>query len=178
MKIIKATGWGGSTLVAFPKDRFPIEGRGGNCFSLIAEDKEYYSILNMGQENLEFLFEKGTVSWPLKLLRLDEKHALVYDPRVPDSFYRTAFCDCCTPERLMPLPQRIAKRMAMARGQIKVRRVKSADGTIHKMVSHVAPPGFYKLKGKLGIRAIDSIGVSVANLQAVARRAFCLNCGL
>ena len=172
MRIIKATGWGGSTLVAFSKHKFPIEGRGGNCFSLIAADKEYYEILNMGLENLEFLFEKDTVSWPLKLLRLDAKHALVYDPRVPDSFYRTAFCDCCTPERLMPLPQRIAKRMAMARGQIKVRRVKSDDGTIHKMTTHIAPPGYSKPKGSLVIRAIEEIGVTVCNLDAVTRVRF------
>ena len=93
---------------------------GGNCFSMIAEDKKEYRILNFGAENLYLLLTAGTVDFPIKIHPLSGKHAVVLDERIPNRFYWNDLCGACTPFELLPITQRIKKEMQFKRGHTKI----------------------------------------------------------
>lgn len=95
------------TLVGVPKTEYPLSW--GNCFSarLTAEKSgQYADIVNFDYENLKELLRRGTLTWPIEIVYLDEarKIALVRDPRIPAEWYRTKYCEVCTPRDLLNKP--------------------------------------------------------------------------
>jgi hypothetical protein len=101
------------TLVGFfgeyPRER-------GNCFSVSVDDERDYRIINFNHENLEKLIEDGVVSFPIKISKLEEGIAIIADERIPDEWYSKRFCETCTPENLLPIPQRLKHHLDIERG--------------------------------------------------------------
>lgn len=81
--IINGIRIGMRTLVAYMGD-FPRES--GNCFSMVTENKSY-GIVNFHAENLEELIERKVVKWPIKIIPISEKEALICDERIPNEWY-------------------------------------------------------------------------------------------
>ena len=90
----------------------------GNCFTILA-DGEYYRILNFNYENLQHLIKTDVVSYPIQISILRDQFAVIVDPRIPDEYYRNKFCTSCTPEDLLPVPQRIHQILEVQRGNRK-----------------------------------------------------------
>lgn len=103
----EATGIGSVTLVGVDvRDGYPI--KRGNCFSVGTKNKnEWYHILNFSYENLKYLEKQKIIQFPIKILSLSERHAVICDNRIPDEFYQKDFCEICTPRELLPVPQRL-----------------------------------------------------------------------
>lgn len=115
---INATGITSQTLVGYMRRSFPIEGSGGNCFSVSYEggDEHDLRIVNFGKENLDELMRLG-LTWPVRCVRLGPNHAVVCDGRIGDRWYSTKFCSTCTPSAYIPLPQRLDELRMMHRGE-------------------------------------------------------------
>jgi hypothetical protein len=90
----------------------------GNCFSVIADDDRVYQILNFVYENLEELLQRG-LTFPIEIRNLSEYHAVIDDIRIGDRWYRKYFCTVCTPEELLPLPQKLVCERAYRLGSRK-----------------------------------------------------------
>ena len=87
-----------------------------NCFGVAVDGKEY-SVVNFYLEALESLLAENIIEWPIEVDVLDDSRCVVVtDSRIHDMYFRTGFCETCTPERLLPLPQRLAHARAIARG--------------------------------------------------------------
>lgn len=89
--------------------------RRGNCFSVYAEDGRDYRILNFVYENLQEL-ERHGLTWPVEIRPLSESEAVLHDPRIPDRWYATEFCEACCPPRLLPLLQRLVQERHILQG--------------------------------------------------------------
>ena len=125
----QATEGGSSTLVGY-FGGFPR--KYGNCFSVLADEK-YYRILNFNQENLKHLIKTGVVSYPIQISVLRDKFAVIIDPRIPDEYYSREFCSSCTPEDLLPAPQRIHQILEVQRGN-RTETLMEMDGVPFKMI--------------------------------------------
>ena len=117
-KIKKATGIGCVTLMGYVEKQFPM--KDGNCFSVHTSTGEDYRIVNFNYENFKELLNNRGLTFPVKILPISEKQAIIYDERISAEWYSTHFCTVCCPEHLLPLPQRIQKMMKKRRGEIKV----------------------------------------------------------
>ena len=119
------------TLVGFfgeyPRER-------GNCFSVSVEGERNYRIINFNHENLEKLIEDGVISFPIKISKLGEGIAIIADERIPDEWYSKRLCETCTPENLLPLPQRLKHYLDIERGTRK-ETIIEINGQKMKMVS-------------------------------------------
>jgi len=102
------------TLIGVGGDDFPLSS--GNCFSVEAEDRKYYRIINFVLENLEEAIKRG-IDWPIEIKILRGRIAVIHDSRIPDSWYSTRFCEVCTPKDMLPLPQLLAHERQIARGE-------------------------------------------------------------
>lgn len=91
-----------STCLGVSGGSFPLSH--GNCFSVRCVDGSHCKIVNFVLENLEELERRG-VAWPVKVLPIGPRTALVHDARIPDDWYRDRWCEVCCPRDLLPLPQ-------------------------------------------------------------------------
>lgn len=106
----------------------------GNCFDLITSDGKYYRIVNFVVENLEELLRIG-LTWPVKILPLGERTAVICDGRIGDEWYDKEYCTVCCPSNLLPHPQQTKHLRQILRGD-RVEREIEVDGkkmTIVKM---------------------------------------------
>lgn len=92
------------TLVGYSADKYPIDG--GNCFSVLTDEDKEYRIVNFGHENWEEMINRG-VDYPIKIIPISERQAIVHDSRIPHSWYSDRFCEVCTPLHLRPITQRL-----------------------------------------------------------------------
>jgi hypothetical protein len=95
---LKATTFGGCTLVGFMAKSYPMSR--GNCFDVGASNNKSYRILNFGYENLKELCRRGTVEWPIEIEALTDRHAIIKDSRIPSDWYQEKYCLVCTPKEL------------------------------------------------------------------------------
>lgn len=107
------------------KVKFPLNH--GNYFSvLVGESKAEYEIVNMWYEDLQHLIETNVVSFPLKVKKLTNRLAIVFDPRVPPPFiseisYRA-------PQKFWSLAALTKRQLDIDSGRIKI--VDRGDGFI------------------------------------------------
>lgn len=101
---INATRITRSTLVGVMSEDFPL--KGGNCFSVAADDGKEYRILNFRLENLEELFRRG-LEWPVPIV-VDEKWAYIHDERIGERWYQDRTCTTCAPRRLWSVTQQLS----------------------------------------------------------------------
>lgn len=87
----------------------------GNCFSVLAGDESYYRIVNFHHANLKALLNQG-LTWPIPILDLGRKVAIIHDARIGHRWYRERWCDTCCPAEWLPWPQRLEKLRDAARG--------------------------------------------------------------
>ena len=132
MKLVNATAVGGVTLVSH----------------LYEDGAGPLRIVNFNYENLSYLLDTHVLPWPIKVLQIGKRTAIVYDPRVPDEFFDAKWCTVCCPERLLPMPQRIHRRMSMKRKEITVKRLRNTDGSLLIMESRSVHSGTRLLKGR------------------------------
>lgn len=98
---MKAIDYGSVTMVgyggSFPRGK-------GNCFSLRVKNLKngYTRIANFGYENLQELFRRKIVEWPIEVEILSEKIGIIVDERIPKEWYSEHWCDVCCPRELMP----------------------------------------------------------------------------
>lgn len=111
------TGVASVTLVAFyhacAQPIYPA--REGNCFSAYASNGKEYKIVNFFHENLEEVQKRG-VTFPMQVYELGERVAVLHDPRIPDEWYESRYCETCCPVSLLPLPQVLAHDRAIQQG--------------------------------------------------------------
>ena len=112
LQLIPATDVGEQTMVGFLDHSFPMPS--GNCFSVLANGK-YFNIVNFCAENWEEVQRRG-VSLPITIAILDEKTAIVHDQRIPSDWYRNHWCECCCPEHLLPIQQRLRHDLERKQG--------------------------------------------------------------
>lgn len=96
------------------KEDWPISH--GNCFTVLTEGGKSYRIVDFAYENLEEALRRG-LTWPIKIFPLSACVAVIHDPRIPDDWYRDYWCEVCCPEELLPLPQILAHKRQIARGE-------------------------------------------------------------
>lgn len=89
----------------------------GNCFSVLADDGKDYRVANFNLENLEALIVKG-LTWPIPIKALDERNALIHDPRIAERWYDSEYCEICTPRELLPAPQIDRREREILRGAV------------------------------------------------------------
>jgi hypothetical protein len=116
MKILNATKVGMVTCVGVLTDKYPVEH--GNCFDLYAEGK-FYRIVNFCHENLEEAIKRHKLTWPIKIspLKDDSDIAIIYDERIPDSWYSYRYCEVCCPEQFLPINQQLTHKRQELRGE-------------------------------------------------------------
>lgn len=88
----------------------------GNCFNVLCSDGKERAIVNVALENLEEAIKRG-VTWPIKIKRLSDRHAVIHDERIPDNWYGSGFCEICCPKELLPVDQLLAHERQIARGE-------------------------------------------------------------
>lgn len=139
------------TLVGFNFSA-PYPQAGGNCFSVLCEDGVRYRVCNMHVENLNHLRETGVISYPLEVQTIGDKHCIVVDPRVPESYLMKRMCTICTPRHLLPVEQQ-EELAARDIGALTLSRTTTLpDGT--------------KITGatiKLGFRIKENVGEGIVN---------------
>ena len=145
MKIHNAIAVGSVTLVGhsgpFPRKR-------GNCFDVICKNTKTIRIVNLNYENLRHLLSLGTIYWPIRVLEIGEGTGIIYDARVPDDFIDKEWCTTCCSERLLPMSQRIERRMHIAKGEIRIKRCKCEDGSVFTIQSQQVGSRESTLRGK------------------------------
>jgi hypothetical protein len=128
--LVDAVGWGFETCVgysgSFPRLR-------GNCFDLRTADKQYFKILNFHAENLEYALQHGLIDWPIKIRPMEHRCAVIHDCRIPHDWYMQEFCTICTPDDLLPLPQKLARERDIETGALIYWGAEGMDG---RMCSH------------------------------------------
>ncbi len=128
--ILLATELGEQTLLGIPE--VPTSGKPnqiGNCFSLEggSGDKRWSRrIVNFYLENFRYVTNHG-VLWPIKILPLSERVAIIFDERIPAEWYNNRYCETCCPESLLPHPQVMAHRLQEVRGE---RTTSKGDGQV------------------------------------------------
>jgi hypothetical protein len=120
------------TLVGYLGGEFPRSR--GNCFSVECENGQIYWILNFNHENLEKLLEDKVLEWPIMIHELEPGSGVIADPRIPDEWFDTKFCNSCTPRHLLPYPQKLKIEMEILRGKRTEKEVE-IDGKKHIMTS-------------------------------------------
>jgi hypothetical protein len=101
------------TLVGYRDGPYPMAS--GNCFSVRVDPGEEYRIVNFGYENLREAIRRG-ITWPIQILPIALKLAVIHDTRIPDSWYSKQWCETCCPTRFLPPPQRLAHLRDIERG--------------------------------------------------------------
>lgn len=113
---------GMQTLLGVNKSKYPV--RHGNCFSMSADNGKSYRIVNFYVENLEEGIKRGKIELPVRLYILgdaEKSHtAIIYDTRIPTSWYRDDFCSTCTPVMFLPFPQRVERELKIESGAITI----------------------------------------------------------
>lgn len=134
MKTINAKDIHSNTLVGssgeFPRDS-------GNCMTVVGEDGEIYRILNFNYENLKHLISLG-LKWPIAINVIERPWAVLHDARIGDRWYSDRFCTVCTPQHILPLPQRLKQLRRCVRGQ----REENAGGWVTEHLGGLNPPQF------------------------------------
>lgn len=113
MKIKEATEIGFVTCLGVMSSEYPI--LYGNCFSMIADHKEY-KIVNFIYENIEEAIKRG-VSYPIKIGLLSDRLAVIHDERIPDDWYNDHFCEICCSTEFLPIQQILAHQRQEKRGE-------------------------------------------------------------
>ncbi len=104
---LKANSFGSSTLVAY-LDHNPNEltvTHGGNCFSVWANNRLSYQIVNIKFEPLKKLMRFGVVAFPIKIKHIGKNRAIIIDERIPQEWLNKRYCSICCPQDLMPEEQ-------------------------------------------------------------------------
>jgi hypothetical protein len=101
----------------------------GNCFSMQDDTGKEYRIINFNHENMKEAIKRG-VSYPIKILPLDERIAIIADSRIPDDWYADKFCAVCTPKHLLSIPQRLKLELSVDRGETTFRNMVMPNGDI------------------------------------------------
>jgi hypothetical protein len=135
----------GQTLVGsmgkFPRDN-------GNCFSIVANDGVEYFIVNCFAENCKEWMSKNCSKGGMQLCEpdadkypeieiipydSDRKFAKIIDERIPKSWLRKTYCECCVPSDLLPEEQRKKQKerydLAVKEGRVSIICLKNPDGT-------------------------------------------------
>lgn len=94
-----------TTLVGVIKQNFPLAH--GNCFSVECDDKTEYRIVNFVLENLEQLIKTKQIEWPVKILPISERQAVVVDERIPEAWFNDHYCETCCSFDLLPHNQQM-----------------------------------------------------------------------
>ncbi len=126
-KISMAVGVTYQTMVGSWGD-FPREH--GNCFGVEVDGREY-RVVNFIQENLAEAIKRG-ITWPIKVKLISERHAVIHDERIPDSWYSKEFCEVCCPKEMLPVNQLLRHDRQIARGE---RKETPASGRIPGMIT-------------------------------------------
>lgn len=138
MKEHLATAIGSQTLVGFTKQTFPA--KRGNCFGVeTANGTSEFRIVNFVVENLEELLSRG-LCWPIRIVELDNRVAVINDERIPDDWYREDFCETCCPESLLPTPQILKHERDKLRGWRKVIKGENFDVVKITFGNRTLPP--------------------------------------
>jgi len=113
-----------STLLGVNKSKFPV--RHGNCFSMRADNGHSYRIVNFYLENLEEGIRREKMTLPVRLYILSDPYksgvAIIFDPKIPTSWYSAQFCETCTPVEYLPFPQRVSHALKLESGTITERK--------------------------------------------------------
>lgn len=113
---------GCSTLLGVCTDKFPVAH--GNCFSMKADDGKFYRIVNFYLENLNEGIERKKIELPIRLYILgdpsDSSIAVIYDTRIPGSWYSDEFCQTCTPKKFLSFTQRMRNELKVELDATKV----------------------------------------------------------
>jgi hypothetical protein len=112
----------------FPRPR-------GNCFSVEVPDHGEYRIVNFSYENIKEAVRRG-VSWPIKILPIGRRVAVLHDARIPWDWYDSKWCETCCPDRLLPPPQRLLHLLEIERGVRVERDVVMLGGTVGRSVQY------------------------------------------
>ena len=72
----------------------------GNCFGVVGDDGEGYSIVNFYHENLEYLLVNG-LTWPVEYKVISPHVAVIDDTRIGERWYNTHYCELCCPKRFL-----------------------------------------------------------------------------
>ena len=112
--------FGSTTLLGVNTTKFPV--RHGNCFSMKTEDGVYYRIVNFYYENLKEGIRREKLTLPVRMYILGDPEksriAIIYDPRIPPSWYSDHFCETCTPVQFLPFPQRLSRELNLESGKV------------------------------------------------------------
>lgn len=103
------------TLVGVQRGPYPL--RSGNCFSVFVPGHDHRRVINFVYENLTELIKAGVIQWPLRVLLFQDDLALVHDERIPHDWYTQGWCEVCTPQHLLPPPQRLRHLRDIATGR-------------------------------------------------------------
>jgi len=114
----------GSTMVGIMGSKFPLPR--GNCFSVETVEGERFRIANFGLENWEEMIRRG-IGFPIKIMKIDERRAIVHDERIPDNWYDNNWCEICCPRSLLPKQQLHAHDRAIKNGS----REEREHSTVH-----------------------------------------------
>ena len=90
-----------TTLVGYSSNSFPM--KRGNCFWVETDKGNSYNILNFNYENLKYLIYEKKVSYPIKILKISDKHAVICDSQIPLDYYSDDFCTVCCPKQYLPV---------------------------------------------------------------------------
>lgn len=106
----------GQTLIGVLKDKYPISR--GNCFTAVCDKGKFHKIVNFNIENYEYIYSYLNDHLKIRELLSGSEHSIsiIHDSRVPDEWYDDRFCEVCCPERLLPLPQRLAHERGVENG--------------------------------------------------------------
>lgn len=112
--------FGSTTLLGVNTSKFPV--RHGNCFSMKTENGDYYRIVNFYYENIMEGIRREKLTLPVRLYVLGDpttsRVAIMYDPRIPPSWYSDQFCETCTPVKFLPFPQRLSRELNLESGKV------------------------------------------------------------
>jgi len=117
MEILKAIKITEQTCVGVLCDKYPLNN--GNCFSVKTDENKHYRIVNFYCENLKELIKRGLI-WPILISPLNENTAIIYDMRIPDSWYNSTYCETCCPEIFLPINQQLTHRRQEERGERRI----------------------------------------------------------
>lgn len=104
-KFKNATSITSTTLVGTMGKKFPLAN--GNCFSVECDDKTEYRIVNFVLENLEQLIKIKQLQWPVLILPISERQAVIVDERIPEDWFSNDYCEVCCPFNLLPHNQQM-----------------------------------------------------------------------
>jgi hypothetical protein len=133
------------TLVGYYSSKFPL--KNGNCFSMRCNDGNVYRIVNFCYENLIEVTNRG-VTLPIKVLPLNGRVAIICDSRIANDWYQDRFCECCCPESLLPIQQRLRIQLEIDCGARENFEKDNGDGTKYVM-THRTPAKLVDLRTAL-----------------------------